>query len=128
MPLPWVRLDANIGTHDKILELLGERDGAKAFVLYICALGYAGGHGTDGQIPKYALVVNHGSEKLARLLVNHRLWEYNGNGSYQIRNWDTRQQMQSTTDEIREKQSRGARKGNCERWHGKGCGCWQNDP
>jgi hypothetical protein len=122
MPLPWVRLDANIGTHDKILELLGERDGAKAFVLYICALGYAGGHGTDGQIPKYALVVNHGSEKLARLLIAHRLWEYNGNGSYQIRNWEQRQELSSVTDA----RSVAARKAACRRWHGEDCHCWED--
>lgn len=121
MPLPWVRLDANIGTHDKILSLLSQPSGEKAFVLYICALGYAGAHGTDGHIPKYALKVNHGSEKLARMLVDHRLWEYNGEGGFIIRNWAERQELTGTT----ELRSEIARKANCIRWHGRDCGCWQ---
>jgi hypothetical protein len=127
MPLPWVRLDANIASHDKILYLLAQRDGSKAFVLYVCALGYAGGHGTDGHIPAYALPVIHGSAKLARLLVDCRLWTHNGDGGYVIRNWEQRQQSAATTEWVSEQQSRGGRKGNCIRHHGPRCGCWQND-
>lgn len=125
MPLPWVRLDANIGTHDKILSLLSQPSGEKAFVLYVCALGYAGAHGTDGHIPKYALKVNHGSEKLARMLIDHRLWEYNGDGGFVIRNWELRQELMSTTEAKGRSASVAAKKANCVRWHGEGCGCWK---
>jgi hypothetical protein len=125
MPLPWVRLDANIATHDKILHLLAQRDGSKAFVLYVCALGYSGGHGTDGHVPTYALPVVHGNEKLAQLLVNCELWAANGGSGYHIRNWEERQQMNATTDAVRAAQSAGARKANCIRWHGPECGCWE---
>jgi hypothetical protein len=122
MPLPWVRLDSNIGTHDKILSLLCERDGAKAFVLYISALGYSGGHGTDGHIPTYALRTNHGTPRLAGLLVKHRLWEENGEG-YVIPKWAERQELTFTTDA----KSRAARKAACGRWHDEGCMCWKEE-
>lgn len=121
MPLPWVRLDSNIASHDKVLWLLEQRDGAKAFTLYICCLGYAGAHGTDGHIPHYALKVNHGSQRLARLLVDARLWTYAEDGSgYIIPKWAERQEMRVTTEE----RSRSATKAACVRWHGENCGCW----
>jgi hypothetical protein len=123
--LPWVRLDSNIASHDKILALLAQRDGAKAFVLYICGLGYAGGHGTDGCIPKYALPVLHGNDKLARQLVDTRLWEYGEDGSYRIRNFDLRQELAVITEGKRAAQSMGGRKAMCQRWHGPDCGCWR---
>jgi hypothetical protein len=121
MPLPWVRLDSNIGTHDKVLSLLAERDGAKAFVLYISALGYSGAHGTDGHIPKYALKVNHGTVKLATMLVDHRLWVYDEDGTgYMIKNWLERQEGALTTTA----KTRAAKRAACKRWHGQDCGCW----
>lgn len=127
MALPWVRLDSNIASHDKILALLAERDGAKAFVLYICALGYAGGHGTDGRIPKYALPVLHGSVKLANLLVDHRLWQHDPTDTtgYLIRNFDQRQELAVITEGKRAAQSIGGRKAMCRRHHGPDCGCWR---
>jgi len=127
MALPWVRLDSNIASHDKILALLAERDGAKAFVLYICGLGYAGGHGTDGHIPKYALPVLHGNVKLANLLVDHRLWQHDPNdpSGYVIRNFDQRQELAVITEGKRAAQAMGGRKAMCQRWHGANCGCWR---
>jgi hypothetical protein len=123
MALPWVRLDANIGTHDKILALLAQRDGAKAFVLYVCGLGYAGGHSTDGRIPDHALPILHGNRRLAALLVDRGLWEYNGSGnSWVIHNWDHRQETSSIT----EARLLASKKANCIRWHGKDCGCWKD--
>jgi hypothetical protein len=54
--LPWVRLDSNLATHDKILALLSDRtaprgDRYQAAWSYTCSMGYAGGHGTDGLPP-----------------------------------------------------------------------------
>jgi hypothetical protein len=69
--LPWVRLDSNIASHDKILSLLGERDGVKAAFMYVCGLGYCGGHGTDGLIRYGALPFIHGIRRLAELRVKH---------------------------------------------------------
>ena len=123
MALPWVRLDANIGTHDKILDLLAERDGSKAFVLYICALGWAGGQGTDGRIKASALPHIHGTRRLAKMLVDQGLWKYNGSAdSWAIHNWSERQELAVITDA----RHLAAKKANCVRWHRKDCGCWKD--
>jgi hypothetical protein len=129
MSLPWVRLDANIGTNDKVLALLAEKDGARAFVLYVCSLGYCGAHGTDGLVKKHTLTVNHGTEKLAAMLVDQGLWEYDagGGGHYRVRNWDTRQQSTLVSEAKRAAQQLAAKRTNCERWHGAECGCWRGD-
>ena len=127
MSLPWVRLDANIGTHDKTLELLDHKDGPRAFTLYVCSIGWAGGHGTDGHIPKHALRAIAPSlrtpEKLAQLLVDVRLWEY-VEGGWQIRNYLERQQSSSVSEAVSAQKSAAAQKANCRRWHGSDCGCW----
>ena len=128
MSLPWVRLDANIGTHDKTLELLDHKDGPRAFTLYVCSIGWAGGHATDGHIPKHALRAITPSlrtpEKLAQLLVDVRLWEY-VEGGWQIRNYLERQQSSIVTEVKQEHYRERARKGNCRRWHGPDCRCWE---
>ena len=124
MSLPWVRLDANIGTHDKVLALLGEKDGHKAFTTYVCALGWSGGHGTDGAIPAGALPVLHGTPRIAQLLVKHRLWEPADNG-WTIRNYSLRQELEVVTAAKRDAQRRGAARTNCRRYHGPDCDCWR---
>ena len=45
MGLPWVRLDANIATHDKMLALLADPSPQKwqAAASYMFALAWAGG-------------------------------------------------------------------------------------
>ena len=125
--LPWVRLDANIGTHDKLAPLQLTPDGRSAFVLYVCALGWAGGHGTDGHIPKHVLsFVAPGlpkKPKLAQLLVEAGLWEY-VEGGWQIRNYLERQQSSMVTEAVSAQKSAAAQKANCRRWHGPDCGCW----
>lgn len=126
MSLPWVRLDSNIATHDKVLRLLALRDGHRAFTLYICALGWAGGHGTDGHVPAYVLPHIHGTEKHAQMLVEVRLWEY-VDGGYDIRNYVERQELAVVTEAKRQAQRMAARRTNCLRYHGKDCGCWRKD-
>jgi hypothetical protein len=130
MGLPWVRLDANIGTHDKVLDLLDQKDGCKAFVLYVCSLGYAGGHSTDGRIPKSALAINHGTDRLARMLVDARLWEYDPvepAKAFRIRNYELRQELGFVSDAKRSAARTAGRKGACIRHHGPDCHCWKND-
>jgi hypothetical protein len=126
--LPWVRLDANIATHDKVLDLLARPSGYRAFTLYVCALGWSGGQGTDGAIPKSALNINHGTEKLAWLLVDVGLWDHADAGGYTIRNWAFRQETQITLKVKSELRKAASRKGNCIRYHGRACGCWQLPP
>ena len=126
MSLPWVRLDANIASHDKILTLLQNGAGVKAAWSYVCSLGYSGGHGTDGLIPFSALPFIHCTKSLAALLVAHGLWEPDQLG-WRIPNWSDRQQTSTATESKRAAQSAGARKANCVRWHGPDCGCWKGD-
>ena len=124
MGLPWVRLDSNIATHDKIVALLEEKNGVRAAWMYVCALGYSGGHETGGLVKFNVLPFIHGNKQLAQMLVKHRLWEPDPEG-WTIRKWGERQPSVQQTARTRAAQSLGARKANCVRWHGDDCGCWQ---
>ena len=129
--LPWVRLDANIGTNRKIVRLLALRDGAKAFALYITALGWAGGHGTDGRIPGYVLPMLHGNPRLANMLIECELWEpvdrydpAHTEPIYTIRNYADRQELARVT----EAKQQGKRRAICVRWmkEGRACTCGEH--
>ncbi|MDI1288687.1 MAG: hypothetical protein PSX37_01890 [bacterium] len=124
MSLPWVRLDANIYSHDKVLWLLAQKDGYRAFTVYTFSLAYAGGHGTDGLIETHVLPALKGTERIARLLVEARMWEYDEAG-WRIRNWDERQELSVVTERKREASRRGGLRRSCEMHHGKECGCWR---
>jgi len=124
MSLPWVRLDANIASHDKVLEVIGTRGGKPALVPYMFSLAWSGGHGTDGHIPAAALPMIHGTPKESGLLVAAGLWEPNGNG-WNIRNYALRQELTLTTEVKRRAQRLAAIRTNCVRYHGPDCGCWQ---
>lgn len=127
MGLEWVRMDTNIGTHDKVIDLLSRTNGSKAFVLYMSAMGWSGGQQTDGLIPAGALGINHGTRKLADLLVDVRLWVHAENGAYRFPTWERRQEPAFAREYKRTSQRMSALKTNCIRWHGKDCGCWQRD-
>jgi hypothetical protein len=126
MALPWVRLDSNIASHDKILALIADpsRHKWQAAASVSFAFAWSGGQGTDGFIPKYALQAVHGTAATAQLLVKYRLWDERPDG-YQIRNFETRQELTVITDAKREERHVNAQKANCVRWHGKDCGCWR---
>lgn len=125
MTLPWVRLDTNLAQHDKILGVVSEKpQGYQAAFSYVCGLGYAGAHGTDGLIPFNALPFIHATKRTAELLVQHHLWEPTPLG-WQIRNFESRQQSSATTRAIKNAQRAGALKANCLRWHGAKCQCWE---
>lgn len=125
MSLPWVRLDSNFYTHDKVLWLAGQRDGYRAVAVYVFSMGYAGGHATDGFIPKHVLPIIQGSERVAQALVDARLWEY-ADGGYQIRNWEERQELAVITESKRAASRLGGRKRSCQRYHGPDCLCWKD--
>lgn len=125
MALPWVRLDVNIGSHDKVLSLLADPSPKRwqAYASYMTALAWSGGHGTDGRIPAAALPFVHGTATTARLLVTHRLWAERV-GAWQIVNYESRQELQVITEAKRAAQSAGGRKARCRANHGPDCGCW----
>lgn len=125
MALPWVRLDSNIGSHDKILALLDDPSAKKwqAFASYMVSVAWSGGHGTDGRIPKAALPFIHGTEMTARLLCKYRLWEAQ-TSAWSIVNYAERQELDVVTASKIEGRRIASEKANCARWHGKTC--WTN--
>lgn len=130
MPLPWVRLDSSIASHDKVLALLSDPSAKRwqAIASYMFALGWSGQQGTDGQVPASALPFVHGNASTARLLVKYGLWDENAVGTgWVIRNYAERQQLVMITEAKRAGATAAARKANCVRWHGKDCGCWKNE-
>lgn len=125
MSLPWVRLESNIMTHDKIIALLGMKDGHRAALVYVFSLAWSGGQGTDGHVPRAALPLLSGTEKHARMLIETRLWEYADGENYRIRNFDLRQELNIVAEGKRAARQAAARKGNCIKYHGPECGCWR---
>jgi hypothetical protein len=126
MALPWVRLDANIASHDKIVHLLLDPSPKRyqAAASYMFSLAWSGGQGTDGEIPTAVLPFVHGTTATARLLEKYHLWEPITTG-WRIRNFDTRQELSIVAESKRAAQKAGAIKGNCRKYHGKDCGCWE---
>lgn len=124
MGLPWVRLDTNIWSHDKTVDLLERRNGHRAFVLYIFGLAYCGGHETDGHISPGALKLIQGTRAYADTLVDAGLWDHAEGGSYTIRNYADRQVTKQTIEE----KAQLARRSVCERWmkSGKECTCGEH--
>lgn len=122
MALPWVRLDTNIATHDKILDLLGDSSTRRwqAASSYVFSIAWSGGHGTDGRIPKAALPFVHGNESTAKLLCKYRLWEAR-TADWLIVNYAERQELDVVTASKVEARRIAAEKANCTRWHGKNC-------
>jgi hypothetical protein len=127
VPLPWVRLDANIATHDKVLALLADPSNRRwqAGLTYVFALAWSGGQGTDGYVPRAALPIIHANDATAALLERHGLWDNGVAGGWQIHNYLARQQLSATADATRNAQRMGAIKANCIRHHGPDCGCWR---
>lgn len=127
MALSWVRLDANIAAHDKILHLLSDPSPKRwqAAASYMFSLAWSGGTGNDGEVPTVGLPMVHGNPATARLLVKYHLWDETPTG-YRIHNFDQRQELSIVTAAKRAAQSAGALKANCRRFHGPDCGCWRN--
>lgn len=126
MSLPWVRLDSSIYTHDKITLLLSRPDGYRAYAVYTFSLAFAGGHATDGFIPKHTLPIIRGTDKHARMLVDHSLWDYT-EGGWKIHNWEQRQELALISEMKRQNKRLAGRKSQCVQRHGPECGCWKEE-
>jgi hypothetical protein len=126
MALPWVRLDSNVASHDKILRLLSDPSPKRfqAAASYMFSLAWSGGTGTDGHIPSAALPFVHGTPATARLLVKYQLWD-EATAGFTIRNFLYRQELAIVAEAKRTAQRLGAAKGNCIRHHGSECRCWE---
>lgn len=126
MALPWVRLDTNIATHDKILDLLSDDspERHRAAASYMFSIAWCGGHATDGRVPKAALPFVHGNEETATLLCKYRLWRAR-TADWLVVNYSDRQETTEVTNAKRQAQSLGGKKSRCITNHGPECGCWK---
>lgn len=133
MGLPWARLDVNIASHDKMLNLLSDPAAARfqASASYMFGIAWSVGHGTDGRIPAAVLPFIHGTKKTADLLVHYGLW-LPATGAWIIPNFADYQQTTEHTRVIESIRSTAGTKANCVRWHGPHCwkpltGCSKSD-
>ena len=126
MSLPWVRLDANIASHDKVLAAIGQRAGKNAMCTYMFALAWSGGHATDGHIPPAALPMLHGTRADAAVLELVGLWDPDPDGDgWWVHNYAQRQETAEVTDLKRAQASRAGRRSGCVRkGHPADCTCW----
>lgn len=113
MPLPWVRLDTSFASNPKLLAMVAEKEGHRAGLVYLCGLGYSGAHGTDGFIPREALVFIHGRMADADRLVRHGFWWVQP-GGWLINDWD---EFQESSSESQERRAR-AQAAAMARWEG----------
>jgi hypothetical protein len=93
--------------------MLAEPSGHRAALVYLCGLGYSGAHGTDGFIPREALVFIHGRPSDAARLVDHGFWWVQP-GGWLINDWAG---FQETNEETRARRVR-AQAGAAARWEG----------
>lgn len=109
--MQWVRLDTAFPRNHKILALLGDKDGHRAVVAYVCGLAYAGEQNSDGFIPKAALPFIHARMVDAAKLVEVRLWMVDP-GGWLINGWTD---FQPTNVEVQQRTLR-ARSAAAKRW------------
>ena len=114
MGLPWIRLETNLPSNPKILQLVSEGRHRAAFV-YVCGLAYVGQHGLDGFVPKVALPLIHGSKNDAALLVAVGLWRTSP-GGWLINGWAD---YQATSEETEQRRKR-AQAAAAARWNKPG--------
>ena len=110
MGLPWVRLDTQMPSNPKVLELVSRKQQAAAFA-YVCSLAYAGQHGTDGYIPEAALPFIHATRAIAKQLVGAGLWIPTTAG-WDINGWD---EFQISDEEAKRRRAR-AQRAAAKRW------------
>ena len=105
MAMPWVRLENNWHQNPKFLHLAEDKKW-RAITVYMAGLGWAGGQGQDGFVPKSALPMLHGSAKEAQQLVEVALW-IPAPGGWQINDW-SEYQPTSMSQQARSNRARDA--------------------
>lgn len=115
--LPWVRMDTDTHENPKILDFIEEygQRALAAIAVWKFAIGYAGGHGTDGEITRAALKQVHGTPAHARLLVEAGFFDLTEKG-WQICGYDVHQPSRAITEQLREQLSEAGKKGAAARW------------
>jgi hypothetical protein len=106
--LQWARVDSQLYAHDKINALLDIEGGNDAFVLYVFALTWSVGVGTNGYVKRSDLRILRGDTQLAKLLVECELWdEVDGASLWRIHNFEVRQAGSDTAQKLSEAGRRG---------------------
>lgn len=115
--LTWFRVDSDIAQNPKIAQLVadhGQKGLAAAFV-FVCSIGHASGHNTDGDVKKAILPHIYGNSVYARLLVEAGLWEATEKG-YCIPGYAESQPTRATREADAAARSESARKAANARW------------
>lgn len=122
MGLSWARLDVNIASHDKVLNLLSDTSPSRhqAVSSYMFSIAWSVGHATDGRIPTAVLPFIHGTKKTAELLVHYGLW-MPAAGAWMIPNFADYQQTSEVTAQVSAEKSLAGAKGACRKNHGQNC-------
>lgn len=94
--MAWVKLDDKMWSHPKFGELCGD-----AVRLWVFALCWCNQHETDGAVPRGALRVLLGSDKLAKTLCQAGLWRESPTG-WEIHDFLKYQPSKASRDEARE--------------------------
>jgi hypothetical protein len=111
MGLPWIRLDTSMPDNPKLLGLLTEKDGHRAAFVWVCAMSYAGKHGTDGFLTRESVARINGRSTDMALLVTHGFLEVLA-GGWQLHGWD---EFQISDEDSQNRRSR-AQKAAAVRW------------
>src|SRR5262249_44986909 len=93
--------------------MVGEKEGHRAALVYLCGLAYSGAHGTDGFIAREALPFIHGRMADAERLVKHGFW-WTQPGGWLVNDWD---EFQESNEETQRRRAR-AQSGAAARWEG----------
>ncbi len=109
--LNWIRVDVNLHSNHKTLELLSQRGGDHALCVWVFSLGYCGGQGNSGFVPAAALGLMHGRKRDAELLVEVGMWEPI-EGGWMIHDWAAFQ----PSDEESQARTEKAKKAAAARW------------
>jgi hypothetical protein len=110
-------MDTDTHENPKILDFIEEHGqrALAAIAVWKFAIGYAGGHGTDGEITRAALKQVHGTPVHARLLVDAGFFELTERG-WQISGYEVHQPSRAMTEQLREQLSEAGKKGAAARW------------
>ncbi len=114
---PWFRVDSDLAQNPKIAELVAEhgQKGMAAAFVFVCSIGHASGHNTDGEVRKAVLPHIYGNTALARLLVEAGLWEVTEKG-YVIPGYAESQPTKATREADAAARSEAARRAANARW------------
>lgn len=113
--MAWAKVDDKLFSHPK---WLSTPKGGKA--LWVSALSWCAGQGTDGVVPAHVLTLLGGTKRDANDLVRSGLWEKSDeDSSYRFHDWVDYQPDSASQAAKRRAESDGGKRGMHTRWHTK---------